>query len=118
MFGSCEGSYAHFARAKAAKLAPKPSSLTFEQAAAMPVAGVTALQALRDKGRVRAGQSLLVIGASGGVGSFAVQLGAALGARVVGVCGPAAAEAVRALGASDVIDYTREEITAAPGTTT
>jgi NADPH:quinone reductase-like Zn-dependent oxidoreductase len=115
VFGSCEGSFADYARAKADKLAPKPTGLTFEQAAAIPVSGVTALQALRDKGRVQAGQRVLVIGASGGVGTFAVQLATAYGAEVVGVCGPAAAELVRSLGATDVIDYTREEITDRPG---
>jgi NADPH:quinone reductase-like Zn-dependent oxidoreductase len=114
VFGSCEGSFAEYARAKTDKLAPKPAGLTFEQAAAIPVSGVTALQALRDKGRVRAGQRVLVIGASGGVGTFAVQLATAYGAEVAGVCGPAAAELVRSLGATDVIDYTREEITDRP----
>jgi NADPH:quinone reductase-like Zn-dependent oxidoreductase len=115
VFGSCDGSFAEYARAKADKLAPKPAGLTFEQAAAIPVSGVTALQALRDKGRAQAGQRVLVIGASGGVGTFAVQLATSYGAEVVGVCGPAAAELVRSLGATDVIDYTREEITDRPG---
>jgi NADPH:quinone reductase-like Zn-dependent oxidoreductase len=115
VFGSCEGSFAEYARAKADKLAPKPANLTFEQAAAVPVSGVTALQALRDKGRVRADQRVLVIGASGGVGTFAVELATAYGAQVIGVCGPAGAELVRSLGATDVIDYTREEITDRPG---
>ena len=115
VFGSCQGSFAEYARAKPDKLAPKPADLTFEQAAAVPVSGVTALQALRDKGRLRAGQRVLVIGASGGVGTFAVQLGTAYGAHVVGVCGPAGTELVRSLGATDVIDYTREEITDRPG---
>jgi NADPH:quinone reductase-like Zn-dependent oxidoreductase len=115
VFGRCDGSFAEYARAKADKLAPKPAGLTFEQAAAIPVSGVTALQALRDKGRAQAGQRVLVIGASGGVGTFAVQLATSYGAEVVGVCGPAAAELVRSLGATDVIDYTREEITDRPG---
>jgi NADPH:quinone reductase-like Zn-dependent oxidoreductase len=115
VFGSCHGSFAEYARAGTDKLAPKPANLTFEQAAAVPVSGVTALQALRDKGHVRAGQRVLVIGASGGVGTFAVQLATAYGAEVVGVCGPAGAELVRSLGATDVIDYTREEITDRPG---
>jgi NADPH:quinone reductase-like Zn-dependent oxidoreductase len=115
VFGSCEGSFAEYARAKADKLAPKPANLTFEQAAAIPVSGVTALLALRDKGRLRAGQRVLVIGASGGVGTFAVQLATTYGAQVVGVCGPAGAELVRSLGATDVVDYTREEITKRPG---
>lgn len=113
--GSCEGSFAEYTRAKADKLAPKPANLTFEQAAGLPVSGVTALQALRDKGGLRAGQRVLVIGASGGVGTFAVQLARADGAEVIGVCGPAGAELVRSLGATDVIDYTREEVTDRPG---
>lgn len=111
VFGSCEGSFAEYARAKPDKLAPKPRNVSFEQAAAVPVSGVTALQALRDKARVQAGQKVLVIGASGGVGTFAVQLAAAFRAEVTGVCGPAAADLVRSLGAGHVIDYTREEIT-------
>jgi len=111
VFGSALGAFAEYARAKAGKLAPKPPGLSFEQAAAVPVAGVTALQAVRDKGRLKAGQDVLVIGASGGVGTFAVQLATAFGARVTGVCGPAAADLVRSLGAHDVVDYTREEIT-------
>jgi NADPH:quinone reductase-like Zn-dependent oxidoreductase len=113
--GSCAGSFAEYARAKADKLAPKPASLSFEQAAALPVSGVTALQALRGKARVRAGERVLVIGASGGVGTFAVQIAVADGAEVVGVCGPAAGELVRSLGAGDVIDYTHEEIGDRPG---
>jgi NADPH:quinone reductase-like Zn-dependent oxidoreductase len=115
VFGVCDGSFAEYARAKPGKLAPKPAGLTFEQAAAVPVSGVAALQAVRDKGRVEAGQRVLVIGASGGVGSYAVQLATAFGAEVAGVCGPASVERVRALGATDVIDYTREEITDRPG---
>jgi NADPH:quinone reductase-like Zn-dependent oxidoreductase len=115
VFGSCHGSFAEYARAKADTLAPKPANLTFEQAAAVPVSGVTALQAVRDKGRVEAGQRVLVIGASGGVGMYAVALATAYGAEVVGVCGPASADLVRSLGATDVIDYTREEVTDRPG---
>ena len=115
VFGSCVGSFAEYARAKADKLAPKPANLGFEQAAAMPVSGVTALQALRDKARLRPGQKVLVIGASGGVGTFAVQLAATYDAEITAVNGPAGAELVRSLGAGDVIDYTREEITDRPG---
>jgi NADPH:quinone reductase-like Zn-dependent oxidoreductase len=115
VYGITDGSFAEYARAKADKLAPKPRNLSFEQAAAVPVSGATALQALRDKARLRPGQKVLVIGASGGVGSFAVQLAAGYGAEVTGVCGPAAADLVRSLGATDVIDYTREEITDRPG---
>jgi NADPH:quinone reductase-like Zn-dependent oxidoreductase len=111
VFGSGVGSFAEFARAKADKLAPKPQNLSFEQAAALPVSGVTALQAVRDKARVQAGQKVLVIGASGGVGTFAVQLAATFGAEITAVNGPGGTELVRSLGASDVIDYTREEIT-------
>ena len=111
VFGSATGAFAEYARAKADKLAPKPAALSFAQAAAVPVAGVTALQALRDKGRLQPGQDVLVIGASGGVGTFAVQLATSFGARVTGVCGPAAGDLVRSLGAHDVIDYTREAIT-------
>jgi NADPH:quinone reductase-like Zn-dependent oxidoreductase len=114
VFGSCTGSFAEYARAKASKLAPKPGNLSFEQAAAMPVSGVTALQALRDRARLQPGQRVLVIGASGGVGTFAVQLAALHDAEITGVCGPAAADVVRSLGAADVIDYTREEITDRP----
>ncbi|GAA4639590.1 NAD(P)-dependent alcohol dehydrogenase [Actinoallomurus vinaceus] len=111
VFGTGSGSFAEYTRAKADRLAPKPDNLTFEQAAAMPVSGVTALQALRDKARVREGQKVLVIGASGGVGTFAVQLGVGYGAQVTGVCGPTGADLVRSLGGDHVIDYTREEIT-------
>ena len=87
-------------------VAHKPSNLTFEQAAAVPLAACTALQALRDHGRIDAGQHVLVVGASGGVGTFAVQIAKALGAEVTGVCGPSNTDMVRALGADHVIDYT------------
>ena len=101
VFGSCEGgSYAEYARAKTAKLALKPANLTFEQAAALPVSGMTALQALSGKGRPKPGQRVLVIGASGGVGSCAVQLAAMYGAEVAGVCGPTGADFVRSQGAA------------------
>ena len=111
VYGTCEsGSFAEFAAASAERLAPKPAGLTFEQAAVVPISGMTALQAVRDSGRVRPGQQVLVIGAAGGVGSFAVQIAKAGGARVTGVCGPAKAGLVRSLGADDVIDYTREEV--------
>ena len=88
---------------------PKPVNLSFEQAAAVPVSGLTALQAVRDHGRVRAGQHVLIIGASGGVGSFAVQIAKALGAEVTGVASTAKLDMVRALGADSVLDYTRED---------
>ena len=109
VFGTCEGAFAEYARAEPGKLAAKPSSLSFEQAAAIPVSGLTALQAVRDKGQVQAGERVLVIGASGGVGTFAVQIAKAFGAEVTGVCSPAKADLVRALGADHVVDYTRED---------
>jgi NADPH:quinone reductase-like Zn-dependent oxidoreductase len=111
VFGNCGGSFAEYACGKAGRLARKPENLTFEQAAAVPVSGMTALQALRGKGRARAGQKVLVIGASGGVGGFAVQIARADGLEVTGVCGPGAVDFVRSLGAHHVIDYSREEIT-------
>ena len=92
-------------------VAPKPSGLTFEQAAAVPLAGMTALQALREHGRIEPGQRVLIIGASGGVGTFAVQIAKALGAEVTGVCSARNVELVRSLGADHVIDYTREDPT-------
>ncbi|GAA4203905.1 NAD(P)-dependent alcohol dehydrogenase [Microbispora amethystogenes] len=111
VYGTCEsGSYAEFARARQSRLAPKPAGLTFEQAAAVPVSGMTALQAVRDVARVRPGQRVLVIGAAGGVGSFAVQIARAYGASVTGVCSAAKAGLVRSLGADDVIDYAQGEI--------
>jgi NADPH:quinone reductase-like Zn-dependent oxidoreductase len=106
------GSFAEYACSRESDLARKPANLTFEQAAAVPVSGVTALQGLRDVGRVQPGQQVLVIGAAGGVGSFAVQLAHAFGARVTGVCSTAKIDLVRSIGADDVIDYTREEVDA------
>ncbi|MFD9127612.1 NAD(P)-dependent alcohol dehydrogenase [Kitasatospora sp. NPDC059571] len=111
VFGSCDGAFAEYARARADRLAPKPDGLTFEQAAVLPVSGCTALQALRDTGQFRAGQHVLVIGAAGGVGSYAVQLAKDLGAEVTGVCSTGKTELVRSLGADHVLDYTRQEIT-------
>ncbi|GAA3006885.1 NAD(P)-dependent alcohol dehydrogenase [Streptosporangium longisporum] len=112
VFGTCDGSLAEYARAGQDGLAPKPARLTFEQAAAVPVSALAALQALRDAGGVRAGQKVLVIGASGGVGTFAVQLAKAFGAEVTGVCGTTALDLVRSIGADHVVDYTREDFAA------
>jgi NADPH:quinone reductase-like Zn-dependent oxidoreductase len=109
VFGIGEGSLAEYARAREDKLAPKPSNLTFEQAAVVPIMGSTALQALRDHGKVRPGQEVLVIGASGGVGTYAVQIAKAFGAHVTGVCSTTKVEMVRSIGADHVIDYTRED---------
>ncbi|MFD5098465.1 NAD(P)-dependent alcohol dehydrogenase [Streptomyces albidochromogenes] len=111
VYGACDGSFAEYACAKEESLAHKPANLTFEQAAAVPVSGVTALQAVRDAGRLKAGQSVLVIGAGGGIGHFAVQLAKALGAHVTGVCSTSKADLVRSLGADEVVDYTREDAT-------
>lgn len=113
VFGTCDGSFAEYATARPGSLALLPPAVSFEQAAAVPVSGGTALQALRDAGKVESGQRVLVIGAGGGVGTFAVQLAKAFGAEVTGVCSTAKVDLVRSLGADDVIDYTREEITAA-----
>jgi NADPH:quinone reductase-like Zn-dependent oxidoreductase len=110
VYGSGKNSFATYAAARPRTLARKPANLTYEQAAAVAVSGVTALQALRNQGRVQAGQSVLVIGASGGVGSFAVQIAKALGAIVTGVCSPAKLDFVRSLGADHVIDYTAGEL--------
>ncbi|MEH0983087.1 NAD(P)-dependent alcohol dehydrogenase [Micromonospora sp. CPCC 205556] len=111
VFGTGTGSYAEYALAPEGKLAPKPAALTFEEAAAVPVSGQTALTAVRDAAKVRPGQRVLVIGAGGGVGCFAVQLAAAAGAHVTGVCGPTKLDLVRSIGADEVVDHTREEIT-------
>ncbi|MFN8050520.1 MAG: NAD(P)-dependent alcohol dehydrogenase [Acidimicrobiales bacterium] len=105
VFGVGIGSFAEYAVASASKIAPKPANLTFEQAAATPITALTALQSLRDRGEVRSGQHVLVIGASGGVGSFAAQIAKAFGAEVTGVCSTAKVEMVRALGVDHVIDY-------------
>jgi len=109
VYGSCDGSFAEYAPAQADTLARKPANLSFEQAAAAPISGVTALQAVRKAG-VGPGQHVLVIGASGGVGTFAVQIAKAFGADVTGVCSTAKVELVRSLGADHVVDYTQEQI--------
>jgi NADPH:quinone reductase-like Zn-dependent oxidoreductase len=109
VFGIVRGSFAEYAVAREAKLARKPAALTFAQAAALAVSGLTALQGLRDAGHLRAGQKVLVIGASGGVGSYAVQLAKVFGAEVTGVCGTAKTDLVRAIGADHVIDYHQQD---------
>ncbi|MGH8969790.1 MAG: NAD(P)-dependent alcohol dehydrogenase [Actinomycetes bacterium] len=109
VFGIGKGAYAEYARAPENKLAPKPASLTFEQAAAVAISGLTALQGLRDKGKVAAGQKVLIIGASGGVGTFAVQLAKAFGAEVTGVASSTKLDLVRSIGADYVVDYTSED---------
>jgi NADPH:quinone reductase-like Zn-dependent oxidoreductase len=111
VFGIADGSFAQYASARPGRLAAKPANLTFAQAAAVPVSALTALQAVRDRGRVQAGQKVLVIGASGGVGTFAVQIAKAAGAQVTGVGSTAKLDLVRSLGADHVIDYTRDDIT-------
>lgn len=111
VFGTCDGSFAEYAVVRPDRCVPKPANLSYEQAAAVPVSAVTALQAVRDMGRVQAGQRVMVIGASGGVGTYAVQLAKAYGAHVTGVCSTKKMDLVRSIGADDVIDYTRDEIT-------
>jgi NADPH:quinone reductase-like Zn-dependent oxidoreductase len=110
VFGICNGSFAEYATARQDRLAPKPKNLTFEQAATVPTSGFTALQALRNKGRVQPGQTVLIIGAAGGVGSFAVQIAKAFGAHVTAVCSTAKVDLVRSIGADEVIDYTRDDV--------
>src|SRR5438445_683844 len=110
VFGIGEGSFAEYVVARADRLAPKPQNLTFEQAAPIGVSGLTALQAVRDHAQVKAGHDVLVIGASGGVGTFVVQIAKAYGAKVTGVCSTSKVETVRSIGADHVIDYTRGEI--------
>lgn len=111
VLGSCRGALAEYACAAESALVAKPAGVSFEQAAAVPMAGLTALQGLRDKGRIAPGQRVLIHGASGGVGTFAVQIARALGAEPTAVCSTPHVEAVRALGAARVIDYTREDFT-------
>ncbi|MFK0236662.1 NAD(P)-dependent alcohol dehydrogenase [Streptomyces vinaceus] len=112
VFGTARGAFAEYVVARADRLAPKPERLGYPEAGALAVSGLTALQALRGAGRVRAGQRVLVTGASGGVGTYAVQLARAFGAEVTGVCGPTKADLVRSLGADRVLDYTREDVIA------
>ena len=111
VFGTCNGAFAEYAAVREDRCAAKPAGLTFEQAAALPTSAVTALQAVRKHGRVQAGQRVLVIGAGGGVGSYAVQIAKASGAHVTGVCSTGKVDLVRSLGADEVVDYTSTDIT-------
>jgi NADPH:quinone reductase-like Zn-dependent oxidoreductase len=112
VFGGASGAFGQYVTVRATgSIALKPPALTFEQAAAVPVAGITALQALRDQGKVQPGQKVLINGASGGVGTFAVQIAKAMGAEVTGVCSTRNIDLVRSIGADHVIDYTREDFT-------
>jgi len=109
VYGTGEGSFAEYARADVGRLAVKPANLSFEQAAAVPISGMTALQGLRDCAQVKPGKKVLIIGASGGVGTFAVQIAKAFGTEITGVCSTAKMDLVRSLGADHVIDYTRAD---------
>jgi NADPH:quinone reductase-like Zn-dependent oxidoreductase len=111
VYGVCASSFAQFAVVGVDKLARKAVNTTFEQAATVPISGLTALQAVRDHGQIVAGEHVLIIGASGGVGSFAVQIAKSSGAEVTGVCGTAKLDMVRALGADHVLDYSTGDIT-------
>ena len=109
VFGIGEASFAEYARARPDRLAPKPANLSFDQAAAVPISALTALQAVRDHGQVQAGRRVLIVGASGGVGTFAIQIAKSFGGEVTGVCSAAKVDAVRALGADHVIDYSSDD---------
>jgi NADPH:quinone reductase-like Zn-dependent oxidoreductase len=111
VMGTTKGSFAELAIAKADDLVPKPAGLSFEEAGALPISGITALRAVRDEGHVQPGQTVLIIGAAGGVGSLAVQIAKAYGAKVTAVSSTSKEDLVRSLGADDVIDYTREDFT-------
>src|SRR5207244_9596181 len=113
VFGACSGALAEYACARESALVTKPNNMTFEQAASVPVAGLTALQGLRDKGKIRPGQKVLINGAGGGVGTFAVQIAKSFGADVTGVCSTGKVDMVRSIGADRVIDYTQQDFTEA-----
>jgi NADPH:quinone reductase-like Zn-dependent oxidoreductase len=118
VFGWCVGAYAEYTSVSQDALALKPANLTFEQAASVPMAGLVALQALRDQGNVQAGQSVLINGASGGIGTFAVQIAKSLGAQVTGVCSTGNVDMVRSIGADQVIDYAQQDFTQGGSATT
>jgi NADPH:quinone reductase-like Zn-dependent oxidoreductase len=109
VYGVCDGSFAQYVRVRTGKLAPKPVNLSLEDAAAVPVSALTALQGVRDHGRVQAGEKVLIVGASGGVGTFAVQIEKAFGAEVTGVCSTSKVDTVRSIGADHIVDYTLED---------
>ena len=111
VFGACKGAFAEYGCASEGLLVLKPANVTFEQAAAVPIAAFTALQGLRDKGQIQPGQKVLINGASGGVGTFAVQIARSFGAEVTGVCSTRNVEMVRSIGANHVVDYTQEDFT-------
>jgi len=111
VYAACSGTFAEYVSVAEDKLVLKPDPLTFEQAAAIPTAAITALKGLRDVGKLQPGQKVLINGASGGVGTFAVQIAKALGAEVTGVCSTRNVDLVRSLGADDVVDYTQKDFT-------
>jgi NADPH:quinone reductase-like Zn-dependent oxidoreductase len=111
VFGTCQGSFAEYACGSESRLAIKPGNVTFEQAASVGIAAMTALQALRDKGHIQPGYKVLVNGAAGGVGTFGIQIAKSFGAEVTGVCSTRNVEMVRSIGADHVVDYTREDFT-------
>jgi NADPH:quinone reductase-like Zn-dependent oxidoreductase len=111
VFGMCRGAFAEYACASESAVTLKPDRITFDQAACVPIAALTALQSLRDKGRIQPGHQVLVNGAAGGVGTFAVQIAKSFGAQVTGVCSTRNVEMVRSIGADHIIDYTREDFT-------
>lgn len=111
VFGTCRGAFAEYAWTKQDRLLPKPANLSFEEAAAVPIAGFTALQALRDVGKIQPGQQVAIDGAGGGVGNFGVQIAKAYGTEVTAVCGPGNVDKMRALGADHVVDYSKEDFT-------